>query len=219
VTNSQATLNDYAAANIGQVKNIATKAVAEMNAKLEGGAGSELNALVASWTQPPATGVVRNDYAAVNQGQLKAIAKKFYDRLAAAGYSGPPLSSGQTYPWTVTTSDDASYAVVNIGQVKRVFSFVPALANPDLVDTDGDGMPDKWEIYYGLNPNSTSDASPDADGDGRTNLQEYLARTNPKNSADKATTISGDYDLIVATPGRFYGVMKSSGALTVTEAP
>ena len=55
--------------------------------------------------------------------EVKQIAKVFYDRLAQAGYRGPPLTSGQIYPWSSATADDAAYATVNIGQLKRVFSF------------------------------------------------------------------------------------------------
>lgn len=46
-------------------------------------------------------------------------------------------------------------------------------------DTDGDGMPDKWEEKYGLNPRDPTDAGLDKDNDGFTNLQEYLAGTDP----------------------------------------
>ncbi len=49
-----------------------------------------------------------------------------------------------------------------------------------LIDSDGDGIPDKWEIDHGLNPANAADAVVDADGDGLTNLQEYLYGTNPK---------------------------------------
>ena len=48
-----------------------------------------------------------------------------------------------------------------------------------LNDTDGDGMPDSWELLYGLDPNSSADASGDPDEDGITNLQEYRDGTSP----------------------------------------
>jgi len=49
-------------------------------------------------------------------------------------------------------------------------------------DTDGDGIPDKWEIDNGLDPNDPSDALQDFDNDGLTNFQEYKLRTNIYNA-------------------------------------
>jgi hypothetical protein len=47
------------------------------------------------------------------------------------------------------------------------------------VDSDGDGMPDQWELKYGLNP-ASDDSMADPDGDGLPNLAEYVLGTNPK---------------------------------------
>ena len=46
-------------------------------------------------------------------------------------------------------------------------------------DQDGDGMPDSWEITYGLDPFDAADATVDSNGDGYTNLQEYQRGTDP----------------------------------------
>ena len=56
-----------------------------------------------------------------------------------------------------------------------------------IVDTDGDGMPDDWEMANGLDKNDPSDAALDPDGDGMTNLQEYLAGTDPHSAASRLT--------------------------------
>ncbi len=48
------------------------------------------------------------------------------------------------------------------------------------VDTDHDGIPDEWEIKFGLNPNDPSDgAKPTRCGDGYTNLEAFLNGTDP----------------------------------------
>ncbi len=61
----------------------------------------------------------------------------------------------------------------------------PGTANQaQTVDSDGDGLPDDWELANGMNPNSAADATADSDGDGQSNLAEYLAGTNPHSSAD-----------------------------------
>ncbi len=46
-------------------------------------------------------------------------------------------------------------------------------------DDDGDGMPDEWELKYGLDPKRWDDASRDSDDDGFSNVQEFNAGTNP----------------------------------------
>lgn len=50
--------------------------------------------------------------------------------------------------------------------------------NADL-DDDNDGLPDVWEITYGLDPLLKNDAATDKDGDGLSNLQEFTLKTNP----------------------------------------
>ena len=46
-------------------------------------------------------------------------------------------------------------------------------------DSDGDGMPDRYEIRLGLNPNSADDADQDKDGDNFSNWFEFYCNTNP----------------------------------------
>jgi len=52
-----------------------------------------------------------------------------------------------------------------------------------LLDTDRDGLPDEWELAYGLDPDVAADALQDPDRDDRTNWEEYHAGTDPLDSA------------------------------------
>ena len=61
-------------------------------------------------------------------------------------------------------------------------------------DSDGDGIPDQTEAFYGLNPGDPSDAARDLDGDGVSNLVEYLEGTalNDPNSRLSITSTTRD---------------------------
>ncbi|MBN1795604.1 MAG: hypothetical protein JW804_02930 [Sedimentisphaerales bacterium] len=54
------------------------------------------------------------------------------------------------------------------------------ITDPYDPNTDGDTMPDGWEINNSLNP-TVNDAVGNPDNDNFTNLQEYQADTNPQN--------------------------------------
>lgn len=59
---------------------------------------------------------------------------------------------------------------------------------PTQDDVDGDGLPDLWELAYGLLSYDPFDALLDPDGDGLSNLEEYLYGTDPY-SWDHASTV------------------------------
>lgn len=52
------------------------------------------------------------------------------------------------------------------------------------LDSDGDGMPDSFELMHGLNPYNALDAQSDADGDGLSNLLEYAFNLDPNDPSD-----------------------------------
>ncbi len=87
------------------------------------------------------------------------------------------------------------------------------------LDTDGDSMPDTWEVRYSLDPNNPADAALDADGDGLANASEYAAGTDPRDAASslRITTIarSGDGPVEIrfqAVAGKSYQVEARTAA-------
>lgn len=178
--------DDYAAANQGQAKWIASRAKDELDANLPGGAGAAISNLVAGF-------VSTNDFLALNLGQLKFLAAPFYDRLREVGWSNAfPAGSAGYYPWTPETTDDNDFSIANLGQLKWLFSFDPEACldsntngHPDRedrqlglmqdLDTDANGIPDWWQQRYSL-----TDPNGDPDKDELTNLEEYRLGTSPR---------------------------------------
>jgi len=88
---------------------------------------------------------------------------------------------------TGTTPDNFTLLKVNVG---------PG-------DSDGDGLPDAWELYYFYDPTNAV-ATADEDGDGLDNLSEYVAGTRPR---DSASTLSAQTSML--TNGTMYLVWPS----------
>jgi len=91
------------------------------------------------------------------------------------------------YHWgtdpTQGDSDHDSYDPIHPDQAKNCIDSAEFLiyhTDPNNWDTDGDGMSDGWEIYYGLNATNPTDKYQDPDKDGLANIDEFLAGTNPR---------------------------------------
>lgn len=68
---------------------------------------------------------------------------------------------------------------------------VSFLAYSQSSDFDLDGMPDAWEIQYGLDP-LVDNSSDDSDGDGYTDLEEYTEGTDPNDKGSNPGVVFGD---------------------------
>ena len=80
----------------------------------------------------------------------------------------------------------------------------PGGANvPGPADTDGDGIPDDWELLYGLDPRLPLDADTDGDGDGLHNLLEFAFNLNPvlPDIADASATSGLPVAQLISVPG------------------
>ncbi|OVE76011.1 hypothetical protein BVX97_02565 [bacterium E08(2017)] len=180
VIDQAATTNDYAPAVMGQLKWMASNAQDELEANLEGGAGTAIPSVLGTWLPD---GV---DHAPVLIGQAKYISSLFYDRLIAEGVF-------TQYPWSADIGDDMDFAPANIGQIKYLFNF-------NLTgDLDSDGIPDWWETRHGVD-----DPLADPDGDGLDNETEFLVGENPNVAYQPEASGTGQgeglVELTVLTP-------------------
>ena len=68
------------------------------------------------------------------------------------------------------------------------FAATPTPGLSSLADSDGDSLPDYWELQFGLSPTNASGThgfTGDRDSDGQSNGQEFLGGTDPSDSADQ----------------------------------
>lgn len=95
----------------------------------------------------------------------------------------------------LSSYDDSQYATESVGinildnsentQLEYGLAVIPNYSTTVIsqvpTDIDSDGLPNWWELLYGLDPDDPNDNILDFDNDNLTNLQEYVYGTNPLN--------------------------------------
>jgi hypothetical protein len=90
-----------------------------------------------------------------------------------------------------------------------------------VIDSDGDSMPDEWELQYGLNPRDATDADEDPDGDFWTNLQEFAYGTDPQlgDSFHPADISPADHEISVKESLAYGGAWRTGAIWPVGPNP
>ena len=104
-------------------------------------------------------------------------------RIITTVKSGKPayvenLSPNAFYQFKHRRLPADSYKKGIITDISQVGGY-PTYQGTPYLDSDSDGIPDAWELKYGLNPLDAQDASQDKNGDGYTNIEDYINGINP----------------------------------------
>jgi phosphodiesterase/alkaline phosphatase D-like protein len=91
------------------------------------------------------------------------------------------VNLAQLDPATIYYAQVTAFNLMGEAVSSEIVSFVTS-ALSDSADSDADGLPDVWEIQFGLDAQYASDAFEDLDNDGLTNREEFAAQTDPNNA-------------------------------------
>lgn len=133
------------------------------------------------------SGTVLKLYLNGNEVASRTFATSATANAAAPLGIGTLVGNQRVQPFSGAIADVRIWSsALSAAQVKDAYrQFLGEAMDPN-GDLDGDGMPNGWEIRYGLDPRDPADANLDSDNDGLTNLREYRLGRSPRVGARPA---------------------------------
>ncbi len=139
-----------------------------------------------------------NKVGGTGDGADTYIAEQFLPRITDPDTGRTDPDTGRTQidysvlsPLIIASTDASNSKVLDVDfEVAFDFSIDTdgdGIVNAIDLDDDNDGMPDEYEIWYGLDPLDSTDALLDSD-DGVSNIEEYEAGTDPTDYRDFPVT-------------------------------
>ena len=140
------------------------------------------------WFRPFMKADEAYEFVLKNVGATLPIRDKVDERIVRTVKTGVPeyakgLEKKEFYQFEHRRLPMDSYKKGIITDISQVGGY-PEYKGKPYVDTDKDGIPDKWEKKHGLNPNDPADAKLDSNNDGYTNIEDYINGIDPTKKVD-----------------------------------
>lgn len=137
----------------------------------------------------PAVSISGDDGAALQTNTTATVVHGLYQLLDGTSMATPHVSgavafAAMNFP-NETVTQRVQRILANVDVVPGLAGSVQTGGRLNLqriVDTDGNGLPDWWELEY-FGQLTGTDPNADPDHDGMSNLAEWIAGTNPTNAA------------------------------------
>ncbi|MCG8356302.1 MAG: Ig-like domain-containing protein [Kiloniellales bacterium] len=142
----------------------------------------------------------------VGENLSLSIIAAFPDQTSRDVTDDPGINFVSSNPAIASISEGALVTAVSPGTALITARLEGAVAIHQVTvttsgDSDGDGLPDDYELANGLNPNDPVDAQEDQDGDGLTALSEFNAGTDPNNGDSDGDTIADGEEVTAGEDG------------------
>ncbi len=129
--------------------------------------------------QPASQAVAEGSPVTLSVGAVGTAPFRYQWRWNGAAVSGA-TNANLIFP-AIQRAQAGDYSCV-VSNMAGVATSAVAVVTVSNLDSDGDGVPDAWELAHGTDPN-VNDAGLDPDGDGMSNGTEFVAGTHPRDSA------------------------------------